>query len=174
MVGRKRIFARRQKNGQPSRRAADAKARDLAARQGETQIVLAQEHRLGNADQRCESPLGRFCIRYALSDEVFRAGDQYAAIVRRWRAAKGIPTDERVGGGGNGDGPSDETIREWGAQRLRCDRAMSEASHDGYLAVVAMILYRAELSAEQWFSVTLALTALAQELGTLHGSHPFA
>ena len=140
---------------------------------GDKIVVLRQPHRLGNTDQRCESPFGRFCMKHGLRDEILQAGEQYEGIVRRWRAAKGIPTEGTGNGGGSGDGPSDATVAEWTAQRFNCDRAMQTASYDGWCDVAGMLLYRAEARDGFRDAAIGALVALARELGTLMSGHPY-
>ena len=55
--GRKRALVQGEKNGRPSR---GLKSRPCEAMEA---VVLAQPHRRGNADPRCASVLGRFCLR---------------------------------------------------------------------------------------------------------------
>ena len=104
---------KRQPNGK-LRRPTVAERDKLAKlkEQAEMQTVLAQPHRRGNTDQRCASALGRACMALGLPQSYYDAGQNYAALRRRWRAAKGIPTDERLGIG-SGAGPEDGTVEGW-------------------------------------------------------------
>lgn len=169
MVGRKRKPGRREKNGRIKRPSPDT------VRQGDRALVLSQPHRLGDSDQRCASPFGRFCIRYKLCTEILKAGETYAATVRRWRAAKGIPTNESLGGGKGGDGPSDKTVIKWGLERMRCDQAMASASRDGWLTVLSMLdpAHDFDPGADQGHAAIVALMALADEMGIRLSRHPF-
>jgi len=53
-------------------------------------VALAQPHRTGSDDRRLGTPLGRFCRRLRLRDELYDAGEQYCEIVRQAKAAKGF------------------------------------------------------------------------------------
>lgn len=174
MLGRKRKKGHREANGRPLRaRVGQQEASAAAEREATLSVAMAQPHRLGDADPRCSSALGRFCLRNKLKSELLRAGEAYAGIVRRWRAAKGVPTEGNGSVGGSGGGPSDATVREWGKQRLRCDRAMMKAHGDGMYAVVLMTLYEGDCPDGQAQFAIWALTALAAELGVIGEDHPF-
>jgi hypothetical protein len=83
---------RREKNGRlvrPSK--AEREAARLQALHAERVVVLAQSHRRGNIDQRCESPLGRFVIARKLKPELYDAGEHFQTIVMTWRRLKGLP-----------------------------------------------------------------------------------
>lgn len=167
MVGRKRKPGKRERNGRLKRETVS---------HGDKAVVLAQPHRLGDTDQRCESPLGRFCIRYKLNHDLLKAGRDYADIVRRWRAAKGIPTNEDLGGRGGGEGPSDETVKRWGLKRMKCDQAMALANRDGWMTVLSMLdpAHDFDPGADRAPGAILALEALARYLGTAEKRQPFA
>jgi hypothetical protein len=55
--------------------------------------VLKQPHRLGDTDQRLESPLGRFVVRNKLRPELYDAGIEYGGLVRHFYHAKGVQID---------------------------------------------------------------------------------
>jgi hypothetical protein len=99
--------------------------------EAEMKVVLNQSHRRGSRDQLCESPLGRFFLENPMiRRELREAGIEFAAIKRRWRAAKGVPTDVRMHEGTGAD-PLPETMRRWENQialvecsiKQRCPRA---------------------------------------------------
>lgn len=95
----------REKNGRRKRATrteiAEAQKR---AEQKEQDQVLSQPHRRGDGDQRLHCALGQACKRLKLREELYRAGDEYATLVRYWRVsiasiasqghtASGIPTE---------------------------------------------------------------------------------
>jgi len=97
---------RRLPNGRLSRakRAVDQQNDDNAKQSDEVQsIVLAQPHRRGNPDQLCESPLGRFILKYALKRELYDAGMMYHKARLQWvGGAWHGPSDEKHPGSGYG------------------------------------------------------------------------
>jgi hypothetical protein len=176
MVGRKRKIGARQPNGQLSRASKGQRSdRQQQAIFKERAVVLAQPHRRGNPDQRCACAFGRFCMGAGFKPAVFDAGEQYAAVVRRWRAARGVPTNVRLSEGrGTGEGPSAETVAAWRAQIIRCDAAMSAAHHDGFLSVKSMILDDMDCGGDRAPAAALAVVALAVAIGALpNKAHPF-
>ena len=170
MVGRKRKSGARQPDGrlrQPSR-----KEREEARKRkefGEKHVVLAQPHRRGDADQRCGSAFGRFCKRCAVNAAGETAAAEYEGLVRRWRAARGVPTHLRLGLGGTGEGPSEASVRVWGARILRYDRAMAQASFEGWLALKQMLLMDYDIGLDQAPAALLALAALIEATGARGG-----
>lgn len=109
--GRPRHFGHRTPNGQLQRPTTlDERAR-LAARNQQANeakldpsvcpdpveaksVALAQPHRAGLPDKeacRLATALGRFVTAQGLPEPLYRGGRDYAALVRRWRAGKGIP-----------------------------------------------------------------------------------
>ena len=137
--------------------------------EAEMQTVLFQRHRRGNRDQLCESPLGRFFLENTmLRKELREAAVEFASIKRRWRAAKGIPTDIRPGeSSGTGNGPSDETVRAWGNKidlvessiKQRCPRALGPFTQ--------MVIDERDIRPDQAIAVVFALHAAAIALGVL-------
>ncbi|MFN7610398.1 MAG: hypothetical protein ACK5QX_05595 [bacterium] len=87
----------RERNGRRKRPTtkADIEAAQRAAEERQKATVLAQPHRRGNTDQKCVWPLGQFAIlckaRGNWDEALYHAGNEYSALVRRWRLAKGIP-----------------------------------------------------------------------------------
>jgi hypothetical protein len=80
----------REKNGRKKRpsHAEIAEAQKAAELRGQAQ-VLSQPHRRGDNDQRLYCALGQVCKLLHLRDEQYRAGEEYATIVRRWMVAIG-------------------------------------------------------------------------------------
>ena len=80
----------REKNGRKKRpsRTEIAEAQKAAELRGQAQ-VLSQPHRRGDNDQRLYCALGQVCKLLHLRDEQYRAGEEYATIVRRWMVAIG-------------------------------------------------------------------------------------
>jgi hypothetical protein len=91
MTSKPSISARQRHPGgkikQPTK--AEREAAEKAREQAEKATVLAQPHRRGDTDQRCESALGSFVIRNKLRSELYDAGQAYADLVRRWRLVIG-------------------------------------------------------------------------------------
>jgi hypothetical protein len=100
----------RQPNGQLKRPTRDEREAN------QLRVILNQPHRRGKdnpTDQKYESAFGRFCVRNKLREEIYTAGNQYAAKIRRIQAAWGAPTDLRLGEGGKGgEGPLLEAVRK--------------------------------------------------------------
>jgi hypothetical protein len=166
--GRKRALVQREKNGRPSRafRAQPCETMDS--------VVLAQPHRRGNADPRCASVFGRFCLRLKLRSELGDAGEEYAATVKRWRAAKGIPTPFHNEASGSGRGAADLTVATWQRQMLAMERAMMDAGLKALLAVKQLTLDGNELAMDQDAAGVEGLMALAVHLGLMpRGTHPW-
>lgn len=100
-------------------------AAQRAAEEAEMRVVLAQPHRRGNRSQLAESPLGRFCLALDLPRELFDAGESYACLRHRWRAAQQAPSQMRLGGT-----PVDvdlDQIRKWEDLLDAWERAMQDA-----------------------------------------------
>lgn len=124
----------REKNGRKQRPSAA----EIAAAQKEAEanalhqvvgLVLNQPHRMGDNDQRLHCALGRMCKRLKLRDELYRAGDEYAALVRRWLIAIGGIRPE----GHKASGNSQEEITREIADKLtaRLDEADAVLKRSG-------------------------------------------
>ncbi len=115
----------------------DGEARQLS-------VILSQPHRRGSEnpiDQKHESAFGRFCIRRKLKEEIYSAAQRYGELIRRWRCAKGVPTTLRLGEGGSGLGPSDETVARWGREIATIEHGiLAECDPRGFLSIRSMIL----------------------------------
>jgi hypothetical protein len=117
--GRKRKMAQRFPSGELRKPTTLAQLQQMQITRDEAQkvVVLSQPHRRGDTSQLRACPLGSFildnCDKEA-RQTFYDAAQEYASIVRRWRAARGIPTTVRVGEGGMlGQGPSETTVRAW-------------------------------------------------------------
>lgn len=128
--------------------------------------VLAQPHRRGDRDQLCASALGRACRRARLRRECYDAGEDYAALVRRWRAAKGAPSDLRLGGAG-GEGPDQATVDRWRRTILECDGAMARESREGWIAARAAMLDEIDVDMTWQEAFVCAMLGLAVCMGKL-------
>jgi hypothetical protein len=177
-AGRKRKFGHREPNGQlkrPSRGERESFAKRLE--EAEMQTVLAQPHRRGNRDQRCETALGRFFIAYPrLRDELFDAAKEYAGLKGRWRAAKGAPSNLISGGAAahSGPGPSDRKVRAWGAQIAAIEQAVASASPLGLGPMQWLVVEDRETPPHQHFAVVAALRSVAVATGRLcERDHPW-
>lgn len=152
----------------------------LAAMEQETEkaikaVVLAQPHRRGNLDQMAESALGRLVMARKLRSEVYHAGNEYADIVRRWRAAKGVPVDLRLNVGGGGDGPSEETVADWGRKMERVEAAVRLVSAERGLRLMnSVVLDCRDVSYLDEMVTCAALIEVTYTLGRLaKAAHPF-
>jgi len=104
---------RRERNGRKQRPTtkADIEAAQRAREEAEKATVLAQPHRRGNTDQRCENNAGRYMMHLqqhsSWQPQCQDAYDELRGIVRRWRNLKGLPDPEtsryREGGAGDVD-----------------------------------------------------------------------
>jgi len=134
MPKRKRKTGLRYPCGQfrrPSKADREAFARRME--EVEMQTVLAQPHRHGDRDQNCECELGQFFKRNKhLRRELRDAAEHYRETKRRWRAAWGAPTLDRIEGGG-GIGPSDKTVKAWGREIIDMERAAFRAAPLAYV-----------------------------------------
>lgn len=80
----------REKSGRKKRSTkAEIEAAQREALAREQAKVLSQPHRRGDNDQRLYCALGQVCKLLHLRDEQYRAGEEYATIVRRWMVAVG-------------------------------------------------------------------------------------
>jgi hypothetical protein len=134
-------------------------------------VALAQPHRSGakdQADPRLESPFGRFCVGWKLRREISVAADDFSALVRGWRAAKGVPSEIRIEGSGNGLGPSDEAVRAWGERIAKVEHAViAKSDPRGYLALRVMVIDGNECDPRFGVLARMAAFWLAVEMGTL-------
>lgn len=175
-VGRKRKeLAAREPSGKlqrPSR--AQLEAIERRKRDGEKAVVLAQPHRMGETSDLAGSAFGRFCLRIKAKRALYDAGQDYAGLVRRWRAAKGVPMDVRLGVGGSGDGPSDATVKGWERTMVSLDVAMLGCTREGYYAMRSLVLDDQEVVGGLDDAVKTALFTMAVHSGFVRaGDHPF-
>lgn len=138
-------------------------------------VVLSQPHRRGNTDQKCESALGRFCLRMKLREELYSAGKNYADITRAWRVAKGVPSQMVSGGPGSGNGPSDATVIEWGKKLARVQMEMQRETPEGYYAIRLLCLDGVDIEYLNEAQAVDALMVMARDFGYLSTGdmHPF-
>lgn len=138
------------------------------------QTVLNQPHRRGAPsprDQRCESALGRFCIRMKLRSELFQAGEEYRAAIRRWRLAKGLPV-EGAHTLGTGEDATPELIARLYRAMVDAQRALvDDAGYRGHQAVRALVVedLDLELTSESDGAAVDGLWALAVHFGLITG-----
>jgi hypothetical protein len=175
-AGRKRKKCQREPNGRPQRPTVVAQNEIVRERNDAVMsVVLAQPHRLGSRSQQRESPWGRFCEDHKLRREIYDGGNAFADLLRRWRAAKGVPTDLRVSEGGNGQGPSDATVKGW-TERLASIRlnVVLQTSPGAWLAVEMLLVDRIELPKASIRDGVIGGAALAVEIGAMSArSSPF-
>jgi hypothetical protein len=136
-------------------------------------VVLAQPHRRGERDQKAATALGRFCLRNKLEPELYQAGEDYAALVRRWRVAKGIPVQGRPGPS-TGIEPDEEKIRGWGRRIIEIEDRLLDGAPGVMGAIGWLVLSDAEPHPVNEPALIYGLRLLADELGLLPmGRHPY-
>ncbi|HWX14156.1 MAG TPA: hypothetical protein VNY06_04745, partial [Methylocella sp.] len=117
-AGRKRKNGHRWANGnlkQPN--AAERHRSQRQIEDAEKAVVLAQPHRRGDKSQNCESPLGRFAIKWKLRHEVFDAGLQYGRMVRLWQVNHGVQIEVHEPSACHSGAEIDAaTMRRWNAE----------------------------------------------------------
>ena len=116
---------RREKNGrkQRSNTKAAIDAANRAREEREKSTVLSQPHRMGSTDQKCATALGSFCLKHKLADELYRAGDEYGLLVRRWQMVIANIKPE----GHKGSGIQREDIGHEEARKLSTRREAADA-----------------------------------------------
>ncbi len=125
-------------------------------------------------DPRLESALGRFCVRHRLRGELYDAGNEWAEIRRSWNAAKGVPSEVRLGGGGSGQGPSDATVARWGRILTDIDEALYEVNAATMWAARRLCIDDVAPSREFEPYAIRGLSVVAVALGRVEPSiHPF-
>ena len=98
---------RRQTLQQAQNEATDRERRRIVA------TVASQPHRRGFPDPTAQiigCAVGRFVIRHKMAVIIVDAAEAYATARRKWRAAKGVPSELRIGGNGGDFDP--ETVRK--------------------------------------------------------------
>jgi hypothetical protein len=169
-AGRKRKICHREPSGRPQR-VTKIEALNKMNQERTEQVIsvaLNQPHRKGSRSQWRESVFGRFCDDHKLRESVYDAGNSYADLLRRWRAAKGVPTELRLGIGGNGEGPSDATVAAW-SQRIVSVRKNVIRSVGGctWLMVESLAVDNIDLPQSSIMDGIAGLAALAVEMGNM-------
>ena len=169
-AGRKRKEGRREASGRLQRPTlAQIAAAQKSAQDVEKVVVLAQPHRLGNADAFAECALGRFVIRLGLERRLHDAGQEYATLRRKWLAAWSAPLPDKMAGKG-GDIPL-ETVRGWRSRLFECEDAMMRCGVAAQGWVIALACDGQDMPpghpSER--DTADALLALAVELGMVSG-----
>jgi hypothetical protein len=173
--GRKRKFAQREPNGRIARPTVDQlKELERVSRMGEMATVLAQPHRQGDTHHWRGSALGRFVLAHRLRAELFDVGEEYAALVRRLRAAKGIPVPEKLSSGGMGLGPSDATVRGWERKEEGLRTILMRVGTQAYIGVRKLTVEDRDTKPETAALIIAGLVAIGEELGVKINGHPFA
>jgi hypothetical protein len=144
----------------------------IAREDREKVVVLDQPHRRGDTSQLRESALGRFVLdHYAdarMGRTIYDAGQAFADVVRRWRAARGVPSDVRAGGGlSTTEGPSAATVARWWAQITAVDSRLTyEVSAGALRAVRHLVIDERETRLDPRI-VKLGLGIMAEEMGAI-------
>lgn len=129
--------------------------------------ALSGPHRRGNPDPLCESPIGRFVLRFSLARECADAALLYGDVTGKWRAAILAPTPDRIGG--SGAEPDPGLVKRWEEDLALWRRAMLDGG--GKAARIqcdAMILDMMEFSPSFDFQGCVScLISLAKAQGKL-------
>lgn len=168
--------ARKWRNGRKSHsRAADQiKAHQKSVEEVMMQVVLAQPHRSGSRSQLRENALGRFIEDNGLRMALYNAGREYGALKSKWRAAKGAPMPDRLGGSGADIDAA--IVHAWGRTIARCETAVMDCRSIDTLAYgPAALSYVEWLCCDgrdfphngDWRDATCGILVLAVELGII-------
>jgi hypothetical protein len=128
-------------------------------------VALAQPHRRGNKDPLLESPLGRFILRHGLDRLCYDNALNFAQLVRRVFAAKGVPQPVRDGHRPMPDnwlGLSTEAARHLQHELEQLEKRLRGVSRDGFDAMRQLAVFEREALSEQTqetMRVLLELTA---------------
>lgn len=177
--GRKRAAGQREANGRLKRpTVAQLKEIEAARYRENMRQVAAQPHRRSAPDPldpRLENALGRFCVRLKLRPELYDAGQEWASIVRRWRAAKGCPEPMLRGPQGSGLGPSEATVAAWTRLVVEVERELSAHGQAVWFAARQVCIDDNDLALDQDEAGVLGLIEVAKALGRIaRNAHPFS
>jgi len=171
----------REPNGRHKRpTAAERAKRERDAYQVEMRTVLKQPHRRDMPEPEhpwCATALGRFCLKNRIRRELHDCAADYAGLVGRWRAAKGVPLADSTGHAGTGLGPSAATVRAWEKEIDAMEKAMRRAlpgksGNIAYAAVRHVAVDGADLPPEFIPAAAQGMLALAKHMGH-RLVHPF-
>lgn len=161
----------------PGNTLAHLAAIERANRMAETALVLSQPHRRGSNATECESALGRFCLTLGENGRSYlRAGEQYGALVGRWRAAWGAQQrNPAPATPGTGEGPSDSRVRAWRAEIDEIDGMLNAISCPVRFAVVRLCVDERDILPSAHLDARHGLHCLAVHFGLISARvHPFA
>ena len=105
----------REKNGRKLRKSTQDALNEIAAKERAEVIglVTRQPHRKDFPDPSAQivgCAIGRFVTRHHMAAIIVDAADTYATARRKWRAARGVPTEVRMDGNGGDFDP--DTVRK--------------------------------------------------------------
>lgn len=174
--GRKSKSAPRHPGGKIIQPTKDQRhARQKRNQEAMMETVLAQPHRRGSRDQRCENALGRLVLRLKLRPELYDAGEEYRAIVARYRAARGVPIGLRVVTPGPTREDQDAALARARTDNLRrriilCEHDLKADGIQALLTVRTLVLDGFDIGMDQDPYAVRGLKALAVSFGMLHPS----
>lgn len=151
----------------------DKERRDRERQEAQA-VALAQPHRRGSDHPWRESALGRLCLAYRLSDEVYAACLAWGNIVRDWRIAVGCPMDIHLPGKGTGNGASPETVALWEIEIEKVEHKLSNISKLHCWAARHVVIDDADLPEGYMPLGRSALVALAEIRGIKLDKRRFA
>jgi hypothetical protein len=140
-------------------------AAERAQAEREMSVVLAQPHRRGSRSQARATALGRFVEDNRLRGELIQAGEHYATIRAKWRAAIEAPRQERIGGSG-AEIPA-EIVTRWRAQLDDLEHVMLREGVTVMGCVERLAIDGLDLPPGREDYAIRGLMALARELGLI-------
>lgn len=176
--GPKRKMVHREPNGKPQRPSVAQRQNDANARAAliVKNVVLGQPHRNGSEAKECATALGRFWLRLKTDNKViYQAGEHYAGLVRRWRAAHGMVSaqapEETFG---TGEGPAWATVQGWLRDIRKIEAALDRAGCVIRFAVNRLVIDdRDPIDRQAEQDALVGLRIIALEVGLLGRDHPY-
>ncbi|RFB79993.1 hypothetical protein [Methylovirgula sp. 4M-Z18] len=169
-AGRKRKNVVTHLNGPPRRGTTQAELNALNLRQQQKVMALAltQPHRRGRTNAGhpwLACALGRLCLAQRCPTHLYVAGETYASLVHRWRAAKGVPRHGPAGEGAVSiDGPPEARVRAWEATICRVERALESAQRGLNARMRKLLLDDCDLPPEQGAGIVQGLEIIARHV----------
>jgi hypothetical protein len=162
--GRPRKHGHRELNGRLVRIKDAERDRDML----EKITVLKQPHRRGDADQFCESAVGRFVLQHKLPRAVYDASQEWAGLIRHHYAAKTETQPLVQLGVGNGLGVTTKKATWLTEQILWIESSLRQLSPLGFRAARDLAVYEIPVpagSTTEAIGVLLGLARLLRKLG---------
>jgi len=174
-AGRKRKLIAINLGGRQRRDTTQGELNALNLREQEKEMALvkSQPHRRDSEDAGhpwLASALGRLCLMHECPAHLHMAGETYASLIHRWRAAKGIPRQGPAGEGAvSVDGPSEARVRGWEATIARVEHALETTQRGLRMRMRVLLLDDLDLPRESGAAAVQGLEVIAAHVsGWLH------